>query len=156
MLLETRRLMGHRGTGWPDGVGARGTPFAAGLLSDGALELDEMARLLRLAATPRPQEHPDDGLMHWTGGLPNTVPADPAAPGENPYCTGCWTLPAAWRDIPAEGPTYPVLGYGALDAAAVDHALRLLGSESAVPDRSAEDAFFAADQAARDAFDALP
>lgn len=160
MLLEARRALGHRGTGFREGVGASGSAFGAGPLGDGVLALDELKRIVLTTAQPRPVEGIHDGLMHWAGhGAATQPPAAPPDPGwvsGNPYCPGCWALPAKWSDIPREAPAWPLIGYGAVDPTSLDLALRVLRGEGAMPLRPDEDQFFSVDATVRGAIDQLP
>jgi hypothetical protein len=149
-------MTGHRGTGWPGGLGARGS-FAtpSGPFADGALNLTELHQLVRATASPRPLEGPDDGLLHWLGYAPDETPIDPTNPGENPYCVGCWATSVRWTEVPDEAPAlYQLVGFGSVERYSVAHALSVLRGELPVPERLLEDTLFAADQAARAGLDA--
>lgn len=148
LVLEARVLLGDAGVGARDGRLAVGAPLAEGPLADGDLTLAELRDLLLKAATPRPAEGPDDGGAHW--GTQARAP-DPLDPAGNPYCLGCWGTPAPFSSIP-DGPALVAhAGYGAVDPDAVARALAVLRGEAPLPERPAEDAFFALDAAAREA-----
>ncbi|HEV8359870.1 MAG TPA: S8 family serine peptidase, partial [Candidatus Thermoplasmatota archaeon] len=158
VLLEARRLLGHAGTGWHDGVGARGRVVPGGALDDGRLDLGELHHLLRATASPRPVEGPDDGLVHWlaTAKSQDDLPDPLTEPGQNPYCPACWTYPLQWGDVPDDAPAFALVGYGAVDGLSVANAVSILRGQAGLPDRTADDALFEADQLARAAVDALP
>lgn len=156
LVLEARRILGSSQVGIQGGIVAQAasgvTPPASGPLSDGALTLAELTALLRATAEARPAEGRDDGLLLYTG--------DPRAPTQqelsrgpasNPYCNGCMTLPVGWSAIPQGVPAYPTIGYGAINERSVGLAIDVMEGEAAMPARPIEDAFFAADQAAREA-----
>lgn len=145
-VLEARRILGDVGTGVHDGVVARGRPPARltdGPLADGVFTLDELRALVKHSAEPRPAEGEHDGNAHWMGSAsePRLLPYGPA---DNPYCPGCWTAPVEWRQVPEDGPAYPLVGYGAANERSLALARHVLAGRVGAPDRSDVDAFFAA------------
>ncbi len=147
---RARKILGDHRTGIHDGVVARGPAgrVKAGPLADGMFTLDELRSLFLHTAEARPAEGRDDGLVHWTG-EPRAPELTPFGPGANPFCQGCWTTPVSWEDIPAEGPTYPLLGYGAINERSLVLALRVLSGTANEPERPQEDQAFDLDQQLR-------
>lgn len=143
IVQEARALLGDTGVGLRDGRLAVGNASVTeGPLADGDLTLDELRELLKKTASARPAEGPDDGDVHW-GGQPS--PPDPANPAGNPYCVGCWTTPVAFASLPEGAPLVAHAGYGAVDPTSVALALDVLAGAQPLPQRTIEDAFFAAD-----------
>jgi hypothetical protein len=131
-LLYARTLAGDRRTGVRAGAVARGRATKQGPLADGVLTLAEWRDVALRTATASPRATADDG---------------PAC-GIDPIYGH---TPVRWADLPAGVPPYPLIGYGALDDTARALAFGVLSGAKPAPDRSAEDAFFAADRQAREA-----
>jgi hypothetical protein len=131
-LRYARQLTGDVRTGVRDGVVARGRRTPGGPLSDGVLTLAEWRDVALKTASTRPAAQPDDG---------------PACPATDPLFA---PLPVRWADVPAGVPEYALVGYGAVDEAAVARARAVLDGRAALPDRSGADTFFAADGLARE------
>jgi hypothetical protein len=159
IVLEARRILGDGRTGVRDGVVARGPKnlVAKGPLKDGVFTLTELRRVLYRTAEARPREGRDDGHEHFLG-EPGSQPryADPWGVGENPYCQGCWTAPLAWGDVPAEVSVYPLVGYGTVNERSIALARGVLRGKKSLPARADEDAFFAQDEALREAIWGVP
>lgn len=137
ILRQARALLGDSRTGVreaDDGtlVVAQGDSgaIADGPLADGTLTLDEWKRLVYVTATPRPARQHEDGPPCATGAYGPT--------------------PVLWTDVPADYPEYVHIGYGAVDAPAVELAGQVLRGEAPAPDRASTDTFFAADHTARE------
>lgn len=130
ILLEARLLLGDLDrSGRVDGVMAAGDAgnITSGPLADGAFTVDEWRDVLYKTATARPQRQYEDG-------------ADCTSPVDTPY----GSLPVAWKDIPEDVPAYPYVGYGATDNESRELAFAVLRGDAPMPERSAEDAYFAA------------
>lgn len=155
VILEARRILGDTRTGVREGVVAEGPAQPRGPLEDGKLTLDELHFLLLHTAEALPTERPDDGLLHWLGAGREPEHVE-WGPGANPYCAGCYTLPVSWSSVPGGPPWYAQIGYGAISDLSVASAARVLSGQAEMPARDAEDAFFAADAAVRDAVFTLP
>ncbi len=133
ILLEARRILGDTGTGIHDGLAASGTATESGPLSDGELRLDEWRDLVLKTATPRPErQHEDGSVCSFGSGL---LLYD--------------STPVQWTQVPDGYPQYIHIGYGASDNASRELAHAILAGDASLPDRSDEDAFFAADDQAR-------
>lgn len=135
ILIEARAVLGDTRTGVRDGVVAEGRPgiVATGPLADGVFTLDEWKDTVFKTATPRPVRQFEDGDVCGTGNAPYN------------------TSPARWASVPRDVPTFAFLGYGAIDDLAQRHAFQILRGKQPMPDRATEDAYFAADQATREA-----
>lgn len=134
MLAHARALVGDDRTGVRDGAVVRGRrAVRAGPLADGVLTLDEWREVVFATATARPAAQPEDG---------------PPCPKEQ---VAFAPLPVRWADVPAEVPEYVLIGYGAVDRAAVALARKVLAGQAQAPDRSATNSWFAADRTAREA-----
>lgn len=161
LILEARRILHAPGSGVVDGIIARAPCWpscvppavpAHGPLSDGELNLSEFKSLYFHTAQARPVEGKDDGAVHWVGALPDAPPLDLIAsygPGGNPFCNGCWTLPAKWRDVPPDVQQFPLIGYGGINEHSLAHAARVLAGHGLEPERGAEDQLYALDQQVR-------
>lgn len=143
ILLEARRILGDLETGFSqDGVVASGPAglVASGPLADGVFTGDEFRSVLLKTATARPGEQFEDGPRCGAGAFAPT--------------------PVKWTDVPAQYPEFIQIGYGAVDRVAQDLAVKVLTGETALPDRSTTDQYFAADHAVRSAlhpvFDGVP
>lgn len=150
VLRDARTALGDTTPGITAGVPAivaSGTPIPGSpLLDDGIFDLDEWKRLLIATADARPDEGPHDGSLNFLAS-PGNLPQHPQhGPGENPFCLLCTTMPIRWADVPVEIPAYASIGYGAVDAATVEHARAVLSGAAALPVRAAEDAFFALEE----------
>lgn len=130
-LVWARQLAWDLRTGVRDGVVAKGRHTRSGPLSDGVLTMDEWRSLLFATATTRPAAQPEDGPV--------------CEPG--PYTP----TPVAWTSVPAGVPEYVLIGYGAVDKAAVALARNVLAGMAQAPDRSAANTYFTADRTAREA-----
>jgi len=154
IVLEARRILGDERTGVRGGVVARGPKGVVGKgpLKDGVFTLTELREVLYRTAEARPRAGRDDGHIHFLG-EPGSQPryADPWGTGENPYCQGCWTLPLAWRDVHADVPVYPMVGYGAVNERSIALARKVLRGNKSLPARADEEAFFTQDEAVRQA-----
>lgn len=150
LVLEARRLLGHRGTGVRGGVVARGPAgrAKAGPLADGVFTLDELRALLFRTAEARPRAGKHDGLLHWAG-APRVPDFTQFGPGANPYCQGCTTMPVEWSAVPAAADAYQSIGYGAINERSVALAFAVLRGTAPEPARAAEDAAYARDQEIR-------
>jgi hypothetical protein len=154
ILLQARTLVGDTGTGVRDGnvvVGDARPDLGASPVADGILSLEEFKSLFLHTAEALPAEGRDDGLMQFMGSL--TAPQHPEyGPGENPFCVGCWTLPARWADdLPFGRQAYLDIGYGGINERSVALAGRVLRGEAAMPARPDVDAWYAQDQSIRKA-----
>lgn len=152
LVLEARRILGHRGTGARDGVLARGRPrlVATGPLADGVFTLDELRTVLFRTAEARPRPSKHDGLLHWAG-APRPPDFTHFGPGANPYCQGCTTMPVEWATVAAQADpvAFQSIGYGAVNERSVALGIRVLGGRAPMPARAAEDAAYERDQAIR-------
>ncbi len=163
ILLEARRILndtrtGLRGEG-DEGIIAEGASglVPAGPLADGKFTLGELKEVYKKTAEARPvvtSTTADDGLIHWTA-KPGTVPRDPWL-GDNPYCVGCWTSPVPLSSIPTTVNLAYLIGYGAVTSSGQQSAFHVLWGDSALPNRSAEDGFFAAEGILRGALNPGP
>lgn len=135
ILLAARAILDDTGTGVHDGVVAEGEPglAASGPLADGVFTLAEWKEVVFKTATPRPERQHEDGAV-----CDSVLDA--------PY----QTTPLQWSDVPEDAPAYVFIGYGAVDAPALGLAFEVLRGDQALPDRSAEDAYFAADHDTRE------
>lgn len=151
LVLEARRLLGHRGTGVKGGVVARGKAHGikGGPLADGVFTLAELGSVLLHTAEARPKPGKHDGLMHWIG-APRPPDFTQFGPGANPYCQGCTTLPVAWSSVPASDASFQSIGYGAVNERSVALAAQVLRGAAPLPAR-AEDAAYQRDQQIRSA-----
>lgn len=135
ILLEARQVLGHVDTGVHDGVVARGNASGidSGPLADGELTLAEWKDLVKSTASSRPAGEEADGDHCGLG-----------------YGLLYGSTPVAWEDVPEAYPQVLQIGYGAVDEEAKQRAFAVLRGEEPVPERAQEDAFFSADQAARE------
>lgn len=152
IVQEARTILDDHSEGVEDGVLVEGTPPAdltSGPLADGNLTVDEARQLIKHIAQPQPEEGMHDGKRHW---LAEPVEPDllPHGPGSNAFCPGCWTLPAQWSQVPEGAPTYTNIGYGALNEFTLADAIHVLEGDQPEPARDEVDAFFEAQQPARD------
>ncbi|HVF04635.1 MAG TPA: S8 family serine peptidase [Frankiaceae bacterium] len=131
-LLHARTLTRDTRTGVRGDVVAKGRRTKAGPLADGVLTLAEWRTVAERTATARPTAQPEDG--------PPCDVASPYAP-----------LPVRWADVPAAAPAYPLVGWGAVDRAAVARARAVLAGTVPLPARAEEETFFAADRQVREA-----
>ena len=131
-LRHARRLAGDVRTGVRDGAVARGRRVRSGPLADGVLTAAEWRSVVLATASPRPAAQPEDG---------------PPCPMTDPLFH---PTPLAWQQVPAGAPEYLLIGYGAVDRAAVELARRVLAGTAPAPDRAAADAWFAADRTTRE------
>lgn len=151
ILLEARRLLRDGRIGFRSGVAARGRAPAGvrtGPLADGKLTLDELRVLVKHTAQARPAEGRHDGSAHWAS-EPSAPVLTPYGPGDNAFCQGCWTMPVAWQDVPADAPAYVFVGYGAANEFSLREAVRVLRGQVRAPDRADVDAFFETEGALR-------
>ncbi len=149
IVLEARRLLRDKTPGTKDGLVACGTRTSKGPLKDGRFTLDELKDVLFHTAQPHPAEGRDDGDVHWAG-EPRPPDRVEYGPGANPFCLGCTTTPVPWQAIPSGGDaTYALLGYGGINEHSIEHAKKVLGGWTPLPDRANADAQYEADQALR-------
>ena len=150
IVERARRILGDRRTGIHDGVVARGPArrVKSGPLADGVFTLEELRAVFLRTAEDRPAEGRDDGLVHWTG-EPRGPEFTPFGPGANPFCQGCWTMPADWTVIPADAPAFPLVGYGAINERSLAAAFAVLAGTTPEPERPQEDQAFDLDQQLR-------
>lgn len=150
IVLEARRILGHRGSGFDDGIVATGPPgtVAKGPLEDGCFTIDELRDVFFKTADARPGEGRDDGEVHWSG-EPRGPEVTPYGPGDNPFCLLCTTTPIPWSAVPEAVNAYPLLGYGAINETSLDLAFQVLRGDADLPDRALEDQQYQADQEAR-------
>jgi hypothetical protein len=131
ILADARTVLGDDSTGVDHGLVARG-PLGRvpdGPLADGRFTLAEWKEVVLKTASARPVAQRSDG-----------PPCEP------------WLYPATpvkWSDVPDGYPEYLTIGYGAVDDAAVELAGAVLRGTTPLPDRSATDAFFTREGAAR-------
>ncbi|PSG96954.1 hypothetical protein BRD56_07690 [Thermoplasmatales archaeon SW_10_69_26] len=156
LVQEARTVLDDASLGVEDGVIAEGSVGAAvdGPIEDGDLTLDELRKLVKHTAEPRPSEGRHDGDTHWTGEASTEEgqrESERWGPAGNPYCPGCVTSPVTWKELPDDAPAYPVVGYGGATPAALQDALAVLEGKAAEPDRSDVDEYFATEKTARDA-----
>jgi hypothetical protein len=130
ILLEARRIVADGRTGVHGGIAAHGDAglVSSGPLADGVLTLSEWKRLALASASPRPEAQSEDGPVC-------------ALPSEDAFFGA---VPLAWKDVPQGYPEFLQIGYGALDRRAEALAGSVLRGETAMPDRSLTDAYFAA------------
>lgn len=129
ILADARALLGDTATGQAaEGVMAQGDAggITEGPLADGTLTREEWQRVLYTTATRRPVAQEEDG--------------PPCGALAAPYNE----TPVRWSDVPDAFPEYSLIGYGAVDAPAVELAAKVLRGEQPLPDRSATDSYFAA------------
>lgn len=136
ILLEARRILFDDSTGVTKRVVARGTvgAVAGGPLKDGKFTLAEWKEVLFKTATARPKRQREDGSV-----------CD-AISGLVLYSS----TPVAWEQVPEGYPEYLHIGYGAVDAPAVNLAFDVLYGDAKMPDRSATDDYFEADRTVRE------
>lgn len=157
IILEARTRLGDTTPGITDGAngerilaerGDTTTLPLSGPLSDGLLTLDEAIRLYLVTAQAMIHEGPHDGARHWAtdGEAP-----DPTNPAGNPYCQLCWGTPIEWHQVPPDAPAFVNRGYGSIDPWSVEQATGVLRGETAAPERTLEDEWFALDAAVREA-----
>lgn len=135
ILSEARRILSDENTGVEKGIVASGRKGAVknGPLADGKFTVEEWKRVVYATATPRPEIQHEDG-----------PPCDVL--GMNVYSAS----PLKWSDVPDGYPEYLHIGYGAVDAPALDLAFKVLGGREELPDRSATDAYFEQDRTVRE------
>ncbi|HEV8359872.1 MAG TPA: S8 family serine peptidase [Candidatus Thermoplasmatota archaeon] len=158
VILEARRIFADvSGPGIHGGVVARassGDTPVRGPLSDGVFTLEELTRVYRHTAQPRPVEGRDDGLLHFMAGAAEgePLPVDLLVAhglGTNPFCQGCWTLPVPWALVPADLPQFPLIGYGAVNEHSVALASAVFQGVAPEPARAIDDQLYALDQQLR-------
>jgi hypothetical protein len=134
ILLDARSILGDHSTGVDHGVVASGAKgiVKSGPLADGKFTLEEWKRLVFVTASPRPKAQFEDGSA-----------CDATAAPYNPE-------PILWADVPEGFPEYLQIGYGAVDADSFALADKVLRGMADAPDRSATDAYFEQDRAARE------
>lgn len=152
LVLAARRILGSSQVGVRRQVVASGPRgrVAKGPLTDGVLTLSEIREVLLRTAESPPAEGRDDGLVHWAGD-PRAPDRLNRGPGGNPYCNGCQTLPVSWRAIPSGAPSYPLIGYGAVNERSTGLAIEVLAGRADLPERPDVDAFHQTDQSIRSA-----
>lgn len=133
ILMHARTILGSRGTGVRNGVVASGRKglVKTGPLADGVLTMAEWRAVTLAVGAPRPAGQDEDGPPCTTG-----APYHP--------------LPAQWSAVPAAFPEYVLIGYGALDRAAVLGARDVLLGRKPMPQRPATDAYFERDRQVRE------
>ncbi|MGH2757644.1 MAG: S8 family serine peptidase [Actinomycetota bacterium] len=136
ILIEARRILGDDSTGVTKGVAARGRAglVSRGPLKDGKFTLDEWKEVLFKTASARPKRQEEDGSV-----------CD-AISGLVLYSS----LPVTWEQVPQGYPEYLHIGYGAVDAPAVNLAFDVLAGKAEMPDRSATDDYFETDRTVRE------
>ncbi|HEX9891165.1 MAG TPA: S8 family serine peptidase, partial [Actinomycetota bacterium] len=137
ILMEARRILGDQETGvGTSGVVAQAAPGvetpASGPLTDGQLTLQEWKDVTFKTASSRPVREFEDGSV-----------CD--QPLDAPYNT----TPVKWASVHRQVPAFLYLGYGAVDRGSMQQAFRVLRGQEDMPDRTVEDAYFAADRQAR-------
>lgn len=155
IVQEARALFDDVRFGAEDGILAEGEAGEVldGPMDDGDLSLDELRKLVKNTAEPRPSEGRHDGAAHW---MSDPSPGEAASqsnpwgPAGNPYCPGCVTLPYAWTELPSQAPAYPIVGYGGATPAALTTALQVLEGLTEEPDRSEVDEYFAQQRPVRE------
>ena len=149
IIRKAREILGDMTPGIKNGIVASGcTHPKKGPLKDGVFELGELKDVLFRTAEVHPAEGRDDGDVHWAG--------DPRAPdhtdfglGANPFCAGCTTMPVAWSDIPENGASYQLIGYGGVNERSSKLAAKVLAGRAALPDRAEADMQYQQDQEIR-------
>lgn len=130
ILRDARAFLGSEQVGVHGDVLASGPAglVADGPLTDGVFTVAELRRTIFLAGSERPARQAEDHT--------------PCGPG--PY----GPTPVAWSQVPEDAPEHLLIGYGALDRAAVTVARDGLRA-GALPPREQEDEYFATDDASR-------
>jgi len=134
ILVHARTILKDTRTGVrAGGVVASGHKglVKSGPLADGTFTLAEWRALILAAGSQRPGPQEEDGPACTTG-----APYNP--------------LPVQWSAVPAAFPEHVLIGYGALDYAAVTLARDVLLGKKPVPVRTDEDAYFAIDRQVRE------
>lgn len=149
IITIAREILADTHTGVFGGV-ACGRPgrVEKGPLKDGVFSLEELRDVYLHTADIRPIEEKADGKVHWAG---DPRPPDELeyGPGGNPFCLGCTTMPVAWKDIPAAGDAYQLIGYGGISHSSVALARKVLLGLEELPSRPTADVQYDLDQQIR-------
>ncbi|MFN2526462.1 MAG: S8 family serine peptidase [Actinomycetota bacterium] len=150
IVQRARAILGSNQSGIDEGIIAKGAAnkVKEGPLADGDFTLEELRQVFFHTAEALPGEGSGDGLIHWAG-EPRAPDHTAYGPGGNPFCLLCTTTPVSWSDLPDGFDAYPFVGYGAINERSLELAFEVLAGTSPLPERPAEDAQYAADQALR-------
>lgn len=141
LVLEARILL-SQANGTKDAVfvtgGAATEALGESPLADGDLTYDELKTVLFKTAIARPTKTEHDGESCGMTGAPYN------------------TYPVAWSAVPADVPTYALIGYGQVSVDSLAAALDVLRGVAPLPERPVEDEWHAYAETLRETYNGLP